>query len=302
MGIHGVERAKLKDRKILNSTHNSCLALISMLKTFYKNMPFLMITFTFILCYLAEKFGRNSTFQLVILTTIILISSIVVYFRYKNYGEAVLALSAGLFTVYTVNWSPSRFISFIIVWIMFTIVIFLITSIKLSSTVESIYLEATLAIKNADYSSDECKKKLQAISDSLEDSIMGPVERAETIKLFAYRKMPLSEMQIGLKWVNIFFSLTGISYLTLADFVAVVIKNASILNSKITVEQIFDYIYSGMEDAPVTPQEYIEMFQKTRHFLIRYKNIVLYFNTLNSYFNSGISPNDIEIFFRKHYV
>ncbi len=62
---------------------------------------------------------------------------------------------------------------------------------------------------------------------------------------------------------------------------------------------IFDHIYSGMRNAPVTPQEYIEAFQQTRHFLIKNKNIVLYFDTLNMYFESGVPPNDIGVFFEQ---
>jgi hypothetical protein len=85
----------------------------------------------------------------------------------------------------------------------------------------------------------------------------------------------------------------------LADFVAVVIKNASILNQRITGDMIFEYIYSGMRNAPITPQEYIETFQQTRHLLIKYKNVVLYFDTLNTYFDLGISPNDINTYFEK---
>ncbi len=289
----------MKDKKILDNIHNSWMALISLLKTLYKGMPLLMVTFTFLTIFVAEKISSNTTFQLGMLTSVIFLSSIAVYFKSKNYGEAVLALSAGLFTVYTVTWTTSLFISFIVVWVMFTIVVFLTTSIRLSSAIQSIYMEATFAIKHPQLSDKECEKQLQAISDSLKDCIMGPVEKAETIRVFAYRKISLPDMKMGLKWVNIFFSLTRISYLTLADFVAVVIKNASILNQRITGDMIFEHIYSGMRNAPVTPQEYIEAFQLTRHFLIRNKNIVLYFDTLNTYFDSGSSPDGIEALFEQ---
>jgi len=160
-------------------------------------------------------------------------------------------------------------------------------------------MDATFAIRNSQLSDKECEKQLQGISDSLKESIMGPVERAETIRVFAYRKISLSDMSMGLKWVNIFFSLTRIHYLTLADFVSVVIKNASIMSQRITGDMIFEHIYSGMRNAIVTPQEYIEAFQQTRHLLIRNKNVVLYFDTLNAYFDSGISTDDIVKFFEQ---
>ncbi len=289
----------MKENKILDSVHNSWSALISLLKTLYKGMPFLMATFSLLTIFLVEQIGSNTTFQLGMLTVVIFLSSIAVYLKSKNYGEAVLALSAGLFTVYTVTWTTSLFISFIVIWVMFTIVVFLATSIRLSSTIQSIYMEATFAIRDPQLSDKECEKQLQAISNDVKDCIMGPVERAETIRLFAYRKISLPDMRIGMKWVNIYFALTRISYLTLADFVAVVIKNASILNQRITGDMIFEHIYFGMRTAPVTPQEYIEAFQQTRHLLIKNNNIVLYFDTLNTYFDSGLSPNDIETFFEQ---
>lgn len=290
---------KLKDKKILDSVHNSWKALVSLLKTLYKGMPLLMLTFTLLMIFAAEKIGSNTTFQLGMLTAVIFLSAIAVYFKSKNYGEAVLALSAGLLTVYTVTWTPAFFISFILVWVMFTIIVFLTTSIRLSSTIQSIYMEAVFAIEQSQLSDKECEKHLQAIANDLKDCIIGPIEKAETIRLFAYRKISLSEMKIGLKWVNIFFSLTRIPYLDLADFVAVVIKNASVLNKRITGDMLFEHIYSGMKNSPVTPQEYIAIFQRTRHLLMKNKNVVLYFDTLNTYFDSGISPDSIEMFFEQ---
>ncbi len=195
----------MRNEKIIDSLYNSCAVLISLLKTLYNGMPLLMVSFTFLMIFLAEKIGSNTTFQIGMLTVVIFLSSITVYFKFKNYGEAVLSLSAGLFMVYTVTWTKPLFISFIVVWVMFTIVIFLTTSIRLSSTIQSIYMEATFAIKHSQSPGKECERQLQAISDGLKDCIIGPVERAEIIKIFAYRKIPMSDIKMGLKWVNIFF-------------------------------------------------------------------------------------------------
>lgn len=289
----------MKDNKILDSVNNSGATLMSLLKSLYKGMPVLMVSFTFLMIFLAEKIGSNTTIQLGMLTVVIFFSSVVVYFRSKNYGEAVLALSAGLFTVYTVNWTTPLFISFIVVWVAFTVIVFLSTSIKLASQSQSIYLEASFAVKNKSLSDKDCEKALSSISDALKDSILGPIEKAEVIRVFAYKKIEMTDMAVGLKWVNIFFALTRIPYLVLADFVAVVIKNTSIIGREITCDRVFDYIYTGMRNASVSPNEYIEAFQQTRHILVRHKQVVLYFNTLVDYFDSGVSPQDIEEFFNQ---
>ncbi len=288
----------MQENKVIDSINNSWMALISLIKTLYKEMPALMIIFTLLMFYIAEKIGSNTSLQIGMLTAVIFLCSIAVYIKSKNYGEAVLALSAGLFTVYTVSWITSLFISFIAIWVMFTVVVFLTSSIKLSSTVQSIYMEASFASKHLNLSEKECEKQFQKISNSVEGCIIGPVEIAEIIRLFAFRKISLSDMKTGLKWVNILFSLTRIPCLILANFVAAIIKNASILN-QITSDSIFEYIYSGMRNSPVTPQEYIDMFQQTRHLLIKHKDAVKYFEVLNKYFDSGTSPNDIEMYFSK---
>ena len=287
----------MKERKILNSFNNSWKAFVSLIKTLYKAMPILMITFTFIMIWLIDKFSINSTLQLSLLTVVIFISTIAVYLKSKNYGEAVLALSAGLFTIYTVDWTVYLFISFIIVWVAFTIVVFLSTSIKLSSQSETIYLEATFALKSNELSDKDCEKKLRAIANSLQNSIIGPIEKAEIIRTFAFKKLSLDDMPVALKWVNMFFALTRIHYLDLADFVIIVIKRTKFAQNHFSIDKIFDYIYDGMRSASASPQEYIEIFNLTRHHLIKSKDIIRYFETLKLYFDQDTTIVNMNTYF-----
>jgi len=282
----------VNNNKVLQSLHNSWLSLISLIKTMYKKMPFLMIVFTYLMYKLIEKFGSYSNSQMWILTSVILLSSIAIYLKSQNYGEAVLSLSAGLFTIYTVTWSKSIFVSFICIWIAFTLIVLLSSSIRISSKIETIYMEAAFALGTTSNNDKKCVKELQKISDDLKDSVLGPIEKAEIIRQFCFRKMQLDIMPIGLKWVNIFWSLTRIDYLTLSDFVCIVLKNASILSSSTTVDNLFEFIYDGMKKSTATPSEYIDMFKKTRYLLIKNKNAVLYFKALTDYFEAGLCEEE----------
>ncbi|WP_312645379.1 hypothetical protein [Hydrogenoanaerobacterium sp.] len=282
----------MNNNKVLQSLHNSWLSLISLIKTMYKKMPFLMIVFTYLMYKLIEKFGSYSNSQMWILTSVILLSSIAIYLKSQNYGEAVLSLSAGLFTIYTVTWSKSIFVSFICIWIAFTLIVLLSSSIRISSKIETIYMEAAFALGTTSNNDKKCVKELQKISDDLKDSVLGPIEKAEIIRQFCFRKMQLDIMPIGLKWVNIFWSLTRIDYLTLSDFVCIVLKNASILSSSTTVDNLFEFIYDGMKKSTATPSEYIDMFKKTRYLLIKNKNAVLYFKALTDYFEAGLCEEE----------
>ena len=130
---------KMKDERVVNSLHNSWAALVAMVKSLFKLMPVLMVCFTSLMITLAEKFANNTSLQLAMLAIVIFFSSIAVYFKSKNYGEAVLALSAGLFTVFTVTWTKPLFICFIVIWLAFTLIVLLATSIRLASKSQSLY-------------------------------------------------------------------------------------------------------------------------------------------------------------------
>lgn len=124
----------MKDRnttRIGESLANSVKALASAVKSLYKVMPVMMIVFVSLGIYLSTLLAFNTTWMVCILSFVIVVSSICIYFKSNNYGEAVLSLSAGLFTVYTVSWTFPLFVGFIVVWLLFTLIVFLIASVKL---------------------------------------------------------------------------------------------------------------------------------------------------------------------------
>ena len=298
-----MERQKeMKQNSIPQSLNNSYRALISLLKTMYKGMPVLMVVFAALVVYLSTLLAINTTSMVCILSFVIVISSVCIYAKSKNYGEAVLALSAGLFTVYTVTWTLSFFLGFIIVWVLFTITVFLITSVRISSNIESIFLEASISLHNTAYTDKQMKKQLEEISNSLKDSILMPEERAETIRLFCFRKIEIDKMSIALKWVNIYYAITRLPYLDIATFVSDVIKNTSIFDSGASIDDVFDYIYTGMRDTPASPLEYIEAFKETRYILASTKSTILYFKTLGNFFYTGQPTSDIRDYVEKKVV
>jgi hypothetical protein len=59
---------------------------------------------------------------------------------------------------------------------------------------------------------------------------------------------------------------------------------------------LFDHIYKGICEAPVSPLEYIDAFNRTRHILMKSKNTILYFIALNDFFASGNSYNELDAY------
>lgn len=292
----------MKQNFVPKSLSNSCKRLISLLKTMYKNMPVLMVAFTFLVIYLSTQIAINMNVMVCILSFVVVVSAIIIYVKTENYGEAVLALSAGLFTVYTVTWTLSLFLGFISVWVLFTVIVFFITSIRSISNIESILLEASMLLYNAEFTDEQIMRQLEEISNSLKDCVLMPEQRATIIRLFCFRKIEIDRISIALKWVNIYYSITKIPYLEIASFVTEVIKNTSVLNSGATIDDIFDYIYVGMRDTPASPLEYMQAFKRTRYILASTKNTLLYFNSINKFFYTGKSSSIIEEYVKKNVV
>lgn len=277
--------------------NNTWKALVSAIKSLYKAMPLLMGTFTIIMFCILRIFCLNSTLQMILLTFVIFISSMAVYFKSKNYGEAVLALSAGLFTVYTVNWNYNLVVGFVVVWGAFTIIVMLVTTVKMTAQLEDIYLDAVYAIKTKNEDNKTVEKKLRGIANSLQKTTLGPIEKAEIIRNFAFKKLSISDMEVGLKWVSVFYVLIRIDYLVLADFVIVVIKQTRSHQNVISIDRIFDYIYEGMRSAAASPTEYIDVFGVSKHHLMKCNNVINYFDALKLYFEQDITIDEVNTYF-----
>ena len=53
---------------------------------------------------------------------LVLATSLGIFIKTGNYGEAALALVAGLLTIYSVEWTTGRWLAFVSVWITFTMI------------------------------------------------------------------------------------------------------------------------------------------------------------------------------------
>ena len=265
-------------------------------------MPLLIITFVPSVIYLSVKLATSTSWMICILSFVIVLSSLLVYFKSKKYGEAVLALSAGLLTVYTVNWTLSLFIGFITVWLLFTVVVFFIISVRLAAKIETIYIDCTVGLNIPKEQTKAAIKQLEKISGSLENSVLSPEERAEILRFFSFRKVSIENMPVALKWVHIYYVITKINYLDLASFVVAVIKNTYVLDEGFSIDRIFDYIYSAMRDTPVSPQEFIDAFLKTKYILAATQNTILYFDTLKDFFATNQPYDKLEDYVQQKVV
>ncbi len=94
---------------------------------------------------------------------LIIIISVIVYAISKNYGEATVALMAGLLAAFTVEWTWNKYVVFMMALLGFLFFVFLIGSIRIAAINESLYREAALYVSVSHYK--ETEKQLIPIPD-----------------------------------------------------------------------------------------------------------------------------------------
>ncbi len=192
---------------------------------------------------------------------VVLIVSILVYWQTNNYGEAALALVAGLLTAFTVTWTPGIFAAFIVAWVSLSLFALLFSSVKLAAESERIYTDAAQSISTQQVG--KTRKQLEEIGKDEFIKMLGPIRRAETIRLFAFRKLPMSSMRYGLRAVETLSTITRVDHETAAEFVIDVYKMFESTPGP-RYQQLLNRILGIMGESPVSPREFIEAFRDSR--------------------------------------
>lgn len=234
--------------------------------------------------------AREATVLLLVLSVALL-----VYFSTKSYGEAALALAAGLFSVYSVEWTTPNFLSFITIWLVFTAVALLASSIHIASQVEDIYRQAALLSAGpAGYKQRE--KELREIAGFKGLGMLNAKEKAEVLRLLCFRRISLELMRTVLEAVETVSVVTKVSYLRVAGLIADVTKAAEIAGGT-SAQGVADTVVQTMRDAAVAPSDFFSAFESSRHLMFRPRvGVERYFIALRRVLESGARPADVGEF------
>lgn len=257
-------------------------------------LPLFIVFFSAIIFWIVYFIISNS--QLIKGTTVlvVLLVSIIIYFKSKNYGEAALSLVAGLLTVFTVEWTSKRFIVFIVSCLGFTFISLMISSVRIAAQEEEIYRQASINISAGTDKYKKIEKDLKQIAKNLDIGVFGPIERAEIIRLLCFKKIPIDQIPFALRSVATISVITRVDYKTVSMFVADIYKILEI-SSTYGYNWILDKIYLMIRETPVPPQEFIEAFERSRRLIFSKKvKIESYFEILRSGLESGVSIEDIN--------
>jgi hypothetical protein len=213
-----MKNRRKKKESIGKSFYEVWLAFTATLQSLYKLAPCLVIVMTLVIAGVTWLALFSSKVMLGTVLLVVLGVAMIVYVSTQNYGEAALALVAGLLTTYSVTWNGKRFIGFIAVWSGFSFLALMISSVRIASKQESIYRQASLALADDGMNSSLIEKQLQSIGKASMKIALGPVERAEVIRVFAFRRLSLTVMEAGLKAVAMLSIITEVNSLVVARF------------------------------------------------------------------------------------
>lgn len=278
-----------KDRQtVRKSFYEVWRAFGAAVKSLYKLAPCLVIVMAAVIAGVTWLALFSSKLMLGSVLLVVWGVAIVVYVSTQKYGEAALALVAGLLTAYSVTWNTPRFIGFVVIWSGFSFIALLISSIKIASQVESIYRQASLTMASSD--SFLIEKELKAIGEAADKVSLGPVERAEAIRIFAFRKLPISIMAAGLKSVGMLSVITGIDSKIVSNFIADVYR----IFSADTTEQaqlILEVIHQTIRESAAPPADFMAAFDHSRRLVLsRSIDASNYFAELQFALDAGVAP------------
>lgn len=135
-----------RDRKERRILRDSVRELKSTIQALNKLVPCLVLVAAFLAAAVIAVSLLSVQLMMGVTILVVLLVSIVVYSQTNNYGEAALALVAGLLTAFTVDWTAGRFIAFVVSWVGLSLFSLLVSSVKLAAENEEIYSDAARSI------------------------------------------------------------------------------------------------------------------------------------------------------------
>lgn len=274
-------------------------ALGNSIKSLYRLAPAATIALIGVWAFLVAVVAATPDKATAAVVVIVLIVSIVIYSRVKNYAEAALALVLGLFTAFTISWTPYRFALFTAAYFGFTALILLISSVTIASKLEDILRQASIFIDLQHCETVE--KQLKKVVDKSNGGMMSPVEKAECVRFLAFKKFPIGLMNHALKGIGQLSVITKVEHKDIASFLYDLYKMGIAIDSP-SYQAGIDKILSFIMQLPVTPGEFFESFRKTRKFVLTGRaDLSQYLKVLEKTVNDGLSLEEVTSYMESEF-
>lgn len=282
-------------RKQQQSFYGSLIVLKDILVSANKLVPGVVFVAMLLTAGIIAVSILSSKLMIGVVILLVLFAALLIYMKTRDYGQAALALVAGLLTAFTVEWTVAKFVAFVVIWIGFSLLVMIIASIRLAAQLESIYVNAASWISSDPDAIKRFTKQLQDIgSKGTPYHQLHAVARAEAIRLLAFRKIPLESLSDALASVEIFFTMTGIDVKDATLFIADVSTLAQIQTPE-QAQKLVNEVLNLIRESAVPPVDFIKAFQLSRS-LVLSKTLQpeVYFSKVREALEAGFAPEEVR--------
>jgi len=271
---------------------NSIKILSATVKSLYSLAP--AVVFVGIILFwlfINTTFQLSDTIIMAVVVLIIVFTSLLISLKYHLNGEALLGLTAGLLTAFTVSWNVNRFILFLIAWFVFFGFIALFWSIKMAAELQQIIRQSSIWTDDSDVNVTE--NRLNSIIKNSNLQLLDRISAAKSLRILVFRKLPLEITSKTLKSIEMFSSVTGLDYLEITIFYADLYR---ILDKKQKYDFFaqIDLIFDSLRSTPASPEDFLISLGNSLG-LIRSNSLSVesYLHLIEAGFDNGIAPNQM---------
>lgn len=278
---------------IKQSLNESFKALLATIKAAYDLAPMAVVAGALLTIGIVWATLHSAPLMMGTAALLVLLVSLCIFAARGNFGEAMLSLIGGLITIFAFEWTPGRYIAFMTAWTGFAFTALLISSVKLAAKAEEVYRMASLRLASRPEDHTVIEKQLRRIGSSTTLKMLGPIERAEIIRVLAFRKLPIELFEPCLNAVETLSVITKCRIKTIAIFVADFLLSFA-PDSDADARRLVDTLNDVIKDVPVAPEEFFASFESSRRLLVsQVISPIEFLDGLRDCLTSGVSPDDM---------
>jgi len=230
----------------------------------------------------------------VILCIIVGVLSILIYFRNKSLTETYLSLFLGLLTVFSITWDVNGAIIFTVALFSFYLIILFLSSIKLSSDLETILTQAANFISENNGHAAIYKRLRKIAEQSTHFRQLQLIERAESVRFLVFIRVPIDNF---IESIEIIESIKVIYQIHLSEAL-MYYKNNYLLSIALygRPSKVADIekIHTRYNQLSLTPSDFMEIFNYSYSSIIKKTySIDSYFDKFKNLVDMGYDKNRI---------
>lgn len=285
------------------SLFEAITALKDVTQTLFKKMPVLFLVLVYLIdlgirSYLSA--GWSTTYLLGLL---ILLISIGIYVSTKSFSETTLSFVLGILTIYSINWEEANITLFVILYLVYIVVVFYISAIRLAAKQENILIQAACKLDMSDYKN--IYKRLKGISQkSTKHNQLSILDKSEVIRYLAFRQVIIGEYEEAINLIELIKSVCQAEIIPCCEiyygfYTYCYNKKPTPPNISKEVERMFDKVTT----LTISYLEFFEVFSETKRILVEEKlNFDKYLLEIKLMALEGYSGSDISEIMREKYL